>query len=69
MPELTDVQKQYMRSEGCPYCKAELEYEEPQMIDGEILRQVYCTNPKCNAEFQETWRFSEVTVDCEPYSR
>jgi len=65
----TDVEKAYMRNEGCPFCQSELDYEDPELIDGELFRNSYCTNPNCNAEFQETWSISDVTVECQPFTR
>lgn len=71
MTELScdDASKLYMRNEGCPYCKGELDYDDLELIDGEVFRNSYCTNPNCNAEFQETWALQSVAVDCTPFPR
>ena len=63
----TDAEKAYMRNDGCPYCKSKLDYDNLEFIDGEVFRNVYCTNRECNAEFQEVWQLSSVQVDCEPF--
>lgn len=64
-----EAEKAYKRNEGCPYCKAALEYGEFQQIDGEVFRESYCTNPMCRAEFQETWVFDDVAVEAQPCKR
>lgn len=64
MPNLTqdEAEKEYMRNDGCPYCRSKLEYGDLEIIDGEVFRDVFCSSEKCGAEFQETWVLHAVSA-------